>query len=232
LPATLANTIWEIRKRLRLNQEEFARLLEVKQNTVSQYESGRVAPSKVVLSQLLQKAEGNERDVILDALGVRPAYRSGWSPGELEATIAAFSRLAEFARPTSGPNDGGREEIAEIVCVILEKDEAPPPWLLQTLRLWRDFGGREGVVEFFDQLPAYLTIRIGTEAPTRRMASLWQVWIKCPQTGKGVRTGSTVDDQAGLAAMAKAGKGGEVYCRHCRSNHKWKASNAYLRRAP
>lgn len=70
----LSDAIRSIRRRKAMTLVQLARHLGIKNPTVSQYESGKAKPSPKVLLLLLEMAEGDERQAILEELhrkGVR-----------------------------------------------------------------------------------------------------------------------------------------------------------------
>jgi transcriptional regulator with XRE-family HTH domain len=138
----------------------FAARLGVAQSVVSRYESGKLNPSRSMLLLMLPLAEGEERESLLDALGVDRDLQEGWAPGELEAQLLGFeSFLAEGGRrelQTKCP----RREFIQLAKELAGGKEGIPLWLVETLRFWRDHRGNREMWEFFEHVPIYLEVQL------------------------------------------------------------------------
>jgi transcriptional regulator with XRE-family HTH domain len=90
---TTAQAIRHIRKRLGKNQAEFAQVLRCRQNTVSRYERGRLAPSPLALVGLLDLADPEEKRALVGQL---EEYSRRGIIGP------SFEQFTEVARPLLG----------------------------------------------------------------------------------------------------------------------------------
>lgn len=64
----------KLRQGLGLTQKEFAARVGVQQNTVSQYESGKIVPSPAVMLHLWQMSKGSEEEELFQAIRDDPKY--------------------------------------------------------------------------------------------------------------------------------------------------------------
>jgi transcriptional regulator with XRE-family HTH domain len=182
----LALTFRGIRKRLGKTQVEFAQLIGCRQNTLSQYEAGKIAPSRSVLLLLLRLAQGNERRPILDALGVDDDLQDGWTAGELESILEEFQEyLNAGGKGVRIPEPAKyRGELVRAVMELLRSQNPVDPSIVEVIRKWTRFGGIPQAREYFEHAAIYLEVELkrfnaGEKAPSRPGAS------KVPPKRKG-----------------------------------------------
>lgn len=89
----MKDRIKELRRALDLTQEEFARRIGVKRNTVGQYEIGRNAPTNTVISLICQEY-GVNREWLVSGVGEMFAPDAG---DELEALAKKYGYSAAVA---------------------------------------------------------------------------------------------------------------------------------------
>lgn len=85
----------KLRQSLGLTQKELAARIGVQQNTVSQYESGKIIPSPAVVLHLWQMSQGSDEEALFQSIRDDPKYafqgRDDQPPAEVapEAVAAA-----------------------------------------------------------------------------------------------------------------------------------------------
>ena len=153
----------QIRKRLGETQAEFAWVLGVAQNTVSQYETGQIAPSLKALSVLYEYAEGDEeKAALVEATSKELLPRSvDQSPSQIierlkklaapplstaqRATLKYPPQLASFLLLTVKVVDGE---------LVLDKN------ILEILHLWADHAGNRKASRHFRDAAAFLRVQL------------------------------------------------------------------------
>ncbi len=162
----LGGVIRSIRKRKRLTQVQLADLLATRQNTVSQYEAGKITPSRDVLLLLLRLAEGDERQAILDALGVPQEFHTGWSDAGLRRaldTFEAYVASSPAERKLKRRKSELLAEFARASSAILARYETIEPALVDILELWLRHGRDRRKRQYFEYVALYLKAQM--EAP-------------------------------------------------------------------
>ena len=157
MPTTLGDTIQAVRKRLHMTRAQYASELWTSLSNVSRYERGQVKPGKRVLLHLLKLSEGDERQPILDALGVA-------NESEIKASIAgdlALLRSQLMPGPGSAGSDPLRAEFAREAAAIVSLDEVPmDPALVEILRRWRKHSGARQMKVHLRRFLAYLDLAL------------------------------------------------------------------------
>jgi transcriptional regulator with XRE-family HTH domain len=157
VPTNLGDTIQTVRKRLNMTRAQYASELWTSLSNVSRYERGQVKPGKRVLLHLLKLSEGDERQPILDALGVA-------NESDIKASIAgdlALLRSQLMPAPPKGGSDPLRAEFAREAAAIVSLDEAQvDPALVEILRRWRKHHGTRQMKVHLRRFLTYLDLAL------------------------------------------------------------------------
>lgn len=140
---TAAEAIRHIRKRLGKNQAEFAQMLRCRQNTVSRYERGRLAPSALALVGLLDLANPEEKRALAGQLEeysrrgiIGPSveqFTEGVKPllDEMQLSLALMDLLTVAKR-----NDFGFRQFVPAVAHVIESCPTVDASIPEILHLW------------------------------------------------------------------------------------------------
>jgi transcriptional regulator with XRE-family HTH domain len=154
---TLGETIQAIRKRLHMTRAQYASELWTSLSNVSRYERGQVKPGKRVLLHLLKLAEGDERQPILDSLGVA-------NEADIKANIAgdlAVLRTQLLPGPPEAGSDPLRAAFAREAADIVSLDGAQmDAALVEILRRWRKNSGSRQMKIHLRRFLAYLDMAL------------------------------------------------------------------------
>ena len=157
MPTTLGDTIQAVRKRLHMTRAQYASELWTSLSNVSRYERGQVKPGKRVLLHLLKLSEGEERQPILDALGVA-------NESDIKANIAgdlALLRSQLMPGPPSTGTDPLRAEFAREAAAIVSLDAVQmDAALVEILRRWRKHSGTRQMKVHLRRFLAYLDLAL------------------------------------------------------------------------
>lgn len=168
LPTPLAESIKEIRRRLKKTTTALAHDLGVSQSAISQYERGRIVPSDRVLAQLLMWAQpGTEQSAILKALSARIGLTGRIDEkGKIPNEAQLLGRLREWSNGALLELDITKKNAAgvfqmEAASVLANRERVPvQPVLPRILRYWRQHGADPAVVDAFEEAAAFLNVRI------------------------------------------------------------------------
>jgi transcriptional regulator with XRE-family HTH domain len=157
----------QIRKRLGETQTEFAWVLGVAQNTVSQYETGQIAPGLKALSALYEYAEGNnEKAVLVEATRRELLPR----PGEQDPALIV-ERLKKLARPSLNTAQRAAlrypPQLAGFLVLttkILDGEIVLDESIMEILHLWADHAGNRKVSRHFRDAAAFLRVQLQSAA--------------------------------------------------------------------
>ncbi len=98
--SSIEDTISAIRQRMSKSMVEFSRLVGAGQSSISRYESGKTIPGKTMLILLLLLAQGDEKEPLLKALGLR-------DDAEIQQVFdGALESLVEYERLATRPEAG------------------------------------------------------------------------------------------------------------------------------
>jgi transcriptional regulator with XRE-family HTH domain len=140
-----------------MTRAQYASELWTSLSNVSRYERGQVKPGKRVLLHLLKLSEGDERQPILDALGVA-------NESEIKANIAGDLALLRSQLMPGAPNaasDPLRAEFAREAAAIVSLDEVQmDPALVEILRRWRKHSGTRQMKVHLRRFLAYLDLAL------------------------------------------------------------------------
>ncbi len=235
---TLGQTIRHIRKRMTLNQKDFATRLGVASNTISQYETDTVVPSSSVILQMLRLADGEERNPLLKVLAGLETEPLADDKGAL------FDHIREVQRQMDGmadklrlrtPEDEAevlRLRFAEAASQVLKSGVLSRP-VVGLLNLWLQYQRHPGAEMIFGRAEAFIEVEIKTSRPpsvpeVKSEKVSYTVMIRCPQTKKPVNTNWTIDRASWRALHLERQR---VFCPHCLGYHDWTKADAYLRKA-
>lgn len=169
----LASVIRTIRKRLGLTQAAFADLIEARQNTISQYETGRIVPSRSVLRLLLGLAVRDERLPVLAALGVSAEDVGDLPDDVVQHAIDQFDRYISTGGTGAVSGHGGPElfEFARAAMRILSTSHADfSPAITDILNKWIEFGSEPRTHELFENAALYLDVELRPLKAARKNA--------------------------------------------------------------
>ena len=161
---TIAEAVRSIRTRRRTKLTEFAKLIASDPGTISRYESGAIAPSKAALLVLLLLAEGDEKQPILDALGVVDDSKIQ------EDFAGARQALEEYCRSSRKRSGKTKQnlvlaEFAKEAVAIVTGREAVEPSLVKLVQLWRQYGSDSRIHQHFRTAFSYLEVALtGTKS--------------------------------------------------------------------
>jgi transcriptional regulator with XRE-family HTH domain len=162
---SLASSIKSIRSRIGRTMIEFAALIGCKQSTVSRYESGKLIPGRSVLLLLLQLAQGTEREIILDALGVNQSVALGWIERDFLNALWTFE---DYLRAT-GAGCQKRDLTAEKNRIVLFSSATKEiilrgrpiePALIAILNLWLAHADNPEAHIYFQHAASYLDVEL------------------------------------------------------------------------
>lgn len=139
---------------------EFARHLGCSQSTISGYESGKIDPSRSMLLLVLRWAEGEERAVILDALGVDRDQQEGWEPGELEKELEGLESYLSAGGRKEFKTNSPRRDFIRLAKQIASQPKSVPVWLIETLHQYLQNGDNPDAAEYFEYVPIYLDVQL------------------------------------------------------------------------
>jgi transcriptional regulator with XRE-family HTH domain len=139
----LGRCIRLIRRGLGESQEIFARRIGVDQTTVSQYENGRVVPSKEVISRIYASAHGDrqQQKFLRGVLGKHVAGNMMAAEAFLDRQEVLQFLISRVPREsTGGRNVNAR--FAELTADLISDDDLDDS-INQVLELWRLLGTPE-----------------------------------------------------------------------------------------
>ncbi len=140
-----------------MTRAQYASELWTSLSNVSRYERGQVKPGKRVLLHLLKLAEGDERQPLLDSLGVA-------NEADIKANIAGDLAVLRTQLLPGPPEAGGdplraafAREAADIVSLDgVQMDAA----LVEILRRWRKNSGSRQMKIHLRRFLAYLDVAL------------------------------------------------------------------------
>ncbi len=143
---------------------EFAPLVGADHSSVSRYESGKIVPGKAVLILLLLLAQGDEKEPLLKALGLRddPEIQQLFR-GALESLVE-YERLAMRSRRRS-KKDAGLAEFVKEAAAIAAAGLSVDPVVADILRLIRTSKASPKIQAHFRTLMAFLDVALAESKP-------------------------------------------------------------------
>lgn len=170
--ASLGDAIRGIRKSRGETMAEFARVLGIDQGTISKYESGKVVPRRSVLLLLLPlTVEGTEeREVILNALGITSGDVYGLSTEVVQDTLEKYEEYLKAGGPKMHPTRGDNSLVnfAKAAGQITRREAMVEPSLVEILRYWIDVGHDKKTHQIFKNAALYIDIELKALAARRK----------------------------------------------------------------
>jgi transcriptional regulator with XRE-family HTH domain len=148
----LPETVRSIRARLGETMATFAARLDLRHNTISQYEAGKARPSPGVLIKLYELAgNAEERESLRNALGPQTAELLLSSERTLQKSIEEANRRLDQARLELQTSPSARQRMVDLTCEILRLPEVPL-WLLDLMDQWLSVAHEPAERAFFEEI--------------------------------------------------------------------------------
>lgn len=160
---SLGSAIQHLRERLSLRQADLAQQLGCKQNTVSQYENGKLSPSSDILSKLWALADPVERHLLLAHFAEAFQFAT-------REQLQDFTRLALGTTPI---RTGLVEDLEELLNRPHDQDRPQRLMpLAEFVRLYRQFGEMTPQThKLFEQAVGWLQIQLDLQrAPSSEIS--------------------------------------------------------------
>lgn len=238
----VSRAIRSIRQRRGESMVQFAERLGLTQGSVSRYEAGKLQPSRSILLLLLQLAEGDEREPILEALGEVPSEMQLWEADLNRRVDEARKELSEFFAKMEG-GQRARERFFDLAMEIVRSGRTPLP-LIRAMELWRDHAGSSAAREVYEE--AVMALATDLDRVERGLAPVGKklaarqpdsqtvrkadrelpIMSLCPTHKKWFSTGATMT-RSGFKIF-DFGKDWQVNCPHCGMPHYFKKEFAKL----
>ena len=163
----LTDAIQAIRQRAGETQVRFADELGIAQNTLSQYETGKVVPSFAVLTELFRRAgTDEEKQTVLEAL----KQRSGSATELTEADVTEMGRIwHEYVRAGSPRLVVPRRQralltwFARIGSKVLKGELPLDDNIIEILQLWAERGRDRKGAPHFREIASYLRVQLAVD---------------------------------------------------------------------
>ena len=146
--SALGAVIREIRKRLGLTTAAFAKLLGVKQSSVSRYEAGERVPRPSVVDAIFAVADDDEKRKVIGALQEAAflMFSPDLTPVEAMATLLITSGVEDVAgalmdRLGKRRQDPGFRRFVVAVAEVMTKCETVDDSIAEILQLWAAHSG-------------------------------------------------------------------------------------------
>ncbi len=132
--------IHEIRKARGETMVKFAAQLGLRQNTISQYESGKIVPSSSVLLGVFRLAttarhKASVRSLLGDAASVLDKEDA------FEAAAADLRAKIDDAASALSGSDHARQRFATLATAVVSDPRGIPLWLCELMQLWLESQG-------------------------------------------------------------------------------------------
>jgi hypothetical protein len=126
-----------------------------------------------MLLLVLRWAEGEEREVVLDALGVDRELQEGWDPGELARELEGFEDYLDAGGRKEFKTKTPRRDFIRLAKLIAgDTENQVPVWLIELLQQFVDHRNDRDAIESFEHIPIYLDVQLKTLQAQRAAAAL------------------------------------------------------------
>lgn len=140
-----------IRERRGKTQLEFAAMLGCRANTVSRWERNAVKPSGIALIELIDLAEGEEKNLFARALA-----------SEMGPDIEALSSLIDEKLLVQAARSQLYEVLASPKVIALLREYFGGPPMSEIFSLWERYKGNRKALQHFRDAAAFLRVQLAS----------------------------------------------------------------------
>jgi transcriptional regulator with XRE-family HTH domain len=145
---------------------QFAAELGLRQNTISQYESGKVVPSAIVLLNLFRLATTpSQRSAIRELLGDGAAILD--KEDRLESAVSKLKTELDSAASALRLSGPAYQRFTELAVLTIEDPDGIPLWACELLQMWLDVKGDVKLRQLFDDVVHLASMKIRNAAGQR-----------------------------------------------------------------